>query len=176
MTNQHQWPIREQYHWYHGLILVVGNPTWLIWVWLHNPLVAYCHRSTSSTSPSQAVLPTRRYKFRVWRSKIRSVSNFSNLDTRSLIKLAFSSVSFLQCSLSSFKSSRRNSINTSFDADILFQTGLIKHWLAFYRFSLPLVTIYKPPINGFLFHFHNSSQIFYFPQAWFLTYVTEIVL
>ena len=82
---------------------------------------------------------------------------------RSLIKLVFSSVSFLRCSLSTFKSFRRNWISRSFDVDILFQTGLIKDWLAFYRFSFPLVLLHKPPINGFLFHFHNSTHIFFHP-------------
>ena len=58
------WPIREQYHWYYGPILVVGNPRWLIRDWLHNPLVIYCHTPTSSTSTTQMVLPTRHYKLR----------------------------------------------------------------------------------------------------------------
>ena len=49
------------------------------------------HPSISS-SPSQTILPTDQYK---WHSEMRSISNFSNLFTRSLIKLAFSPVSLL---------------------------------------------------------------------------------
>ena len=42
----------------------MGNSKWLIRDWLHNPLVICCHTSTSSTSTTQMVLPTRHYKWR----------------------------------------------------------------------------------------------------------------
>ena len=58
------WPIRERYHWYYGPILVVGNSKWLRRDWLPNPLVIYCHTSTSSTSTTQMILATRHYKWR----------------------------------------------------------------------------------------------------------------
>ena len=125
------------------------------------------HPSISS-SPSQTILPTRRHK---WRSEMRSISNLSNLNIRSLIKLAFSSVSFLLRSLSAFKSCRRNSINTSFPIDILFLSEP-----SFGSFLFSLVTIHKPPIHSFLFNFQKVSHIFNFLQCRPLTYIVVIAL
>ena len=117
------------------------------------------HSLTSSSSPSHTILPARLCKWHVWRSKMRSVSNLSNLDIRSLIKLAFSSVSLLLWSLSSFKSSRRNLINTSFPVDMMFRTEF-----SFASFSFLFVGIHKPPICSFFFDIQKFGHIFYFLQ------------
>ena len=106
------WPIRVQHHSVcMKLTSILVN------------IVLTVQTSISSSSPSHMVRPTRRYMFRVWRSKIKSVSNFSSLSNSSFILLALSSVSFLLCCLSSFKISRRKSINVSVVVDILIQTG-----------------------------------------------------
>ena len=126
------------------------------------------HPSTSS-SPSHKILPMRRCKWHVCRSKMRSVSNLSNFDIRSLIKLAFSSVSLLLWSLSSFKSSRRNSINTSFPVDMLFRTEF-----SFASFPFLFVAIHKPPICSFFFDIQKFGHIFYFLQCRSLTYIVVI--
>ena len=128
------------------------------------------HPSTSS-SPSHKILPTQRCIWRVCRSKMRSVSNLSNFDIRSLIKLAFSSVSLLLWSLSSFKSSRRNSINTSFPVDMLFRTEF-----SFASFPVLFVSIHKPPIHSFFFDIQKFGHIFYFLQWRSLTYIVIIAL
>ena len=128
------------------------------------------HPSTSS-SPSHKILPMRRCIWRVCRSKMRSVSNLSNFDIRSLIKLAFSSVSLLLWSLSSFKSSRRNSINTSFPVDMLFRTEF-----SFASFPVLFVSIHKPPIHSFFFDIQKFGHIFYFLQWRSLTYIVIIAL
>ena len=128
------------------------------------------HPSTSS-SPSHKILPTRRCIWCVCRSKMRSVSNLSNFDIRSLIKLAFSSVSLLLWSLSSFKSSRRNSINTSFPVDMLFRTEF-----SFASFPVLFVSIHKPPIHSFFFDIQKFGHIFYFLQWRSLTYIVIIAL
>ena len=88
---------------------------------------------------------------------------------RSLIKLAFSSVSLLLWSLSSFKSSRRNSITMSFPVDMTFRTEF-----SFASFSLLFVAIHKPPICSFFFDIQKFSHIFYFLQRRSLTYVVVI--
>ena len=121
--------------------------------------VGMTHPSTSS-SPSHKILPTRRCIWRVRRSKMRSVSNLSNFDIRSLIKLAFSSVSLLLWSLSSFKSSRRNSMNTSFPVDMLFRTEF-----SFASFPVLFVSIHKPPIHSFFFDIQKFGHTFLFPPV-----------
>ena len=130
--------------------------------------------STSSSSPSHMILPTRRCECLEWRSKMSSVSMFSNFFIKSLIKLVFSSVALLLWSLSSFKSSRRNSINTSFPVDMTFRTDLTSAWLEFYRFSFLFVPIHKPPIHGFLFDVQKFSYMFYFFQARSFTNIAVI--
>ena len=127
------------------------------------------HPSTSTSSPSHTILPERRCKWHVWRSKMKSVSNLSNFVIRSLIKLAFSSVSLLLWSLSSFKSSRRNSINTSFPVDMTFRTEF-----SFASFPFLFVAIHKPPICSFFFDIQKFGHIFYFLQRRSLTYIVVI--
>ena len=72
------------------LFLDPGEFQWLITIF--RTVRWAFHPSTSSSPPSHTILPTRWCKCRVWRSKMISVSNFSNLDIRSLIKPAFPSV------------------------------------------------------------------------------------
>ena len=127
------------------------------------------HPSTSTSSPSHTILPERRCKWHVWHSKMKSVSNSSNFVIRSLIKLAFSSVSLLFWSLSSFKSSRRNSINTSFPVDMTFRTEF-----SFASFPFLFVAIHKPPICSFFFDIQKFGHIFYFLQRRSLTYIVVI--
>ena len=119
------------------------------------------HPLTSSSSPSHTILPECRCKWRVWRSKMKSVSNLLNFGIRSLIKLVFSSVSLLLWSLFSFKSSRRNSINTSFPVDMTFWTEF-----SFASFMLSFVCCDSQTTNlQFLVWYPEIRTHFLFPPA-----------
>ena len=173
-------PIRAQQRRRRAYVVVVdlfldpGEFQWLIRIFFLDTKrfvdVGMTQTSTSS-SPSHEILPMRRCIWCVCRSKMRSVSNLSNFDIRSLIKLALSSVSPLLWSLSSFKSSRTNPINTSFPVDMLFRTEF-----SFANFPVLFVSIHKPPIHSFFFDIQKFSHIFYFLQWRSLIYVVIIAL